>query len=246
MKNLKEQLPFALALITISVLFYLLHFYLFHDPHHLFVFLIEDIAFVFIEVLLVSLILHRVLEAREKQSRMEKMNMVIGVFFNEIGDHLLKQIMMWDKNIQPLKSELCINTQWTNLQFNSARKLIKKHHPDFNKDKITWAPLKSLITGKKEFLIRLLENPNLLEHEAFTEILQSIFHLMQELDARSDFTDLPQSDIKHMTGDIKRVYYNLILQWIDYLEHQKIEYPYLFSLSVRLNPFKENNSPVVK
>ena len=49
----------AAALLTLSALFYWMHFLLFHDAHHIFIYLVGDIAFVPIEVLLVTLILHR-------------------------------------------------------------------------------------------------------------------------------------------------------------------------------------------
>lgn len=37
----------------------------------------------------------------------------------------------------------------------------------------------------------------------------------------------------------------LALQWLDYLEHLKIQYPYLFSLAARKNPFDPDASPIV-
>lgn len=55
----------------------------FRDPHHIFLYLIGDIAFVFIEVLLVTLIIHQLLSRREKQAMLKKLNMVIGAFFSE-------------------------------------------------------------------------------------------------------------------------------------------------------------------
>jgi len=40
--------------------------------------------------------------------------------------------------------------------------------------------------------LRLLENPVLLEHESFTELLRSVFHLSEELEQRDDFGKLPR------------------------------------------------------
>ena len=45
------------------------------------------------EVLLVTLIVDRMLGMREKHAVMEKMNMVIGAFFSEMGLDLLKQFI---------------------------------------------------------------------------------------------------------------------------------------------------------
>jgi hypothetical protein len=56
---------------------------------------------------------------------------------------------------------------------------------------------------------------------------------------------LPESDYKHLSEDIKRVYNQLISQWVDYIRHLKRDYPYLFSLALRINPFDENASAEV-
>ena len=89
MKKLNWQIFLGLFLVFLSALFYFAHYVIFHDYHHIIIYLVGDIAFVPIEVLLVTLIIDRLLGAREKRSMLEKMNMVIGVFFSEIGTDLL-------------------------------------------------------------------------------------------------------------------------------------------------------------
>ncbi len=106
--------------------------------------------------------------------------------------------------------------------------------------------MRSFLIEKNDFLLRLLENPNLLEHEAFTDLLRSVFHLTEELTARKDFEKLPISDFEHLAGDIKRAYILLVHQWLDYMKYLKNNYPYLFSLAMRTNPFDQEISPVVK
>ncbi|MGM0368686.1 MAG: hypothetical protein ACQEP2_09030, partial [Actinomycetota bacterium] len=91
----------------------------------------------------------------------------------------------------------------------------------------------------------LLENPNLLEHEKFTELLWAVFHLTEELEYREDLENLPESDYEHISGDISRVYLLLIAGWLDYIKHLKERYPYLFSLAARVNPFDKQASPIV-
>ena len=95
------------------------------------------------------------------------------------------------------------------------------------------------------FMLSLLENPNLLEHESFTDLLLAIFHLSEELVARDTLDGLPQSDYEHLAGDIKRAYTLLIREWLAYMMHLKDNYPYLFSLVIRANPLDADASPVV-
>jgi hypothetical protein len=68
---------------------------------------------------------------------------------------------------------------------------------------------------------------------------------VEELEARPSFDDMPQSDIEHINGDIKRVFGHLSREWLLYMQHLKIDYPYLFSLAVRLNPMIDNPDPLV-
>ena len=106
--------------------------------------------------------------------------------------------------------------------------------------------LKVFLVGKRGFLLRLLENPNLLEHERFTELLWAVFHLVEELEYREDLANLPKTDLAHLEGDVLRVYRLLLTEYLFYLNHLKDDYPYLFSLAMRLNPFNPNASPVVR
>jgi hypothetical protein len=99
--------------------------------------------------------------------------------------------------------------------------------------------------GKREFMLALLENPNLLEHESFTELLWAVFHLTEELDNRENVKQLSDADLEHISNDIKRAYIALISEWLKYMKHLKNEYPYLFSLAVRMNPFDPNAKPEI-
>ena len=66
--------------------------------------------------------------------------------------------------------------------------------------------LKMTLLAKREFLLRMLENPNLFEHESFTELLWAVFHLTEELASRADLNHLSDADYHHFSADIKRAY----------------------------------------
>lgn len=67
-----------------------------------------------------------------------------------------------------------------------------------------------------------------------------MFHLLEELEARQSFDHMPKSDIEHINGDIKRAFGYLSREWVLYMKHLKQDYPYLFSLAIRLNPMLEH------
>ena len=236
----------VITLLVLSTSFYFLHYLIFRDAHHIFIYLIGDIAFVFIEVLLVTLLIHRVLERREKMARLEKLNMIIGAFFSEVGVELLKIMSRWDPEIENIQKELFVSEDAEKKKFESICRYLRKHNYEIEDTKLALDNLKVFLVSKRDFLLRLLVNPNLLEHESFTLLLWAVFHLTEELEARKDIKNLSDEDFKHLVIDIKRVYGQLSLQWLNYMEHLEESYPFLFSLSLRKNPFNKNASPIVE
>ncbi len=230
------QLVLGVILILLSALGYYIHFLIFRDAHHIFIYLIGDIAFVFLEVFLVTLVVHNLLAVREKQALFKKMNMVIGAFFSEVGRGLIKHCIVFDPQSEMLAKKLILRSEWTNLQFKQLRKELSGYACDIDCKKGNLGELKNFLVGKRAFLLALLENQNLLEHESFTDLLWSVFHLTEELEGRDDLSNLPAKDYEHLVNDIKRVYRQLLGQWVMYMKHLKLNYPYLFSLSANVDP----------
>jgi hypothetical protein len=245
MKEIRWQVLLGVGLIVLSSLLYGLHFALFHDAHHILIYLVGDIAFVPIEVLLVTLIIHRLLSHREKKARLEKLNMVIGTFFSEVGTRLLEYFADSDPGVDGLRSNLLVKNEWADRDFDTVEDRLRKYSYGVDTDKVDLGKLRDFLVSKRDFLVRLLENPTLLEHETFTGLLRAVFHLTEELESRPGFNDLPPSDHNHLAGDIKRAYVLIVGAWLDYMEHLKNRYPYLFSLAMRTNPFDRQASAVV-
>lgn len=245
MKKFRWEIMLGSSLVLLSAVLYFVHYLIFRDPHHIFIYLVGDIAFVPVEVLLVTMIIHKLLEEREKRAKMEKLNMVIEVFFSEIGTRLLAVFSDADPRLDMIRKELAVTNNWTDKEFQGVRSRLH-HDCDIDIRKIDINSLRADLIGKRDFFVRLLENPVLLEHEHFTEILRSVFHLTEELANRADTGQLPDTDLTHLSGDIKRAYRLLIDQWLNYMIYLRSNYPYLFSLAVRLNPFDQTATAVVR
>jgi hypothetical protein len=245
MADRKWTLYLAAALIAVSVALYVLHFALFQDPYHIWIYLLGDLAFLPIEVLLVTLILHRLLELRDKRMKLEKLNMVIGTFFSTVGTELLAIFSDHDPRMPAVRNKLLIAESWSPEDFSRVNGDLSRYSCEISIGEIDLAALRAFLVGKEDFMVRLLENPLLLEHESFTGTLQAVFHLTDELKHRSDLTSLPANDLRHISGDICRAYQQLIRQWLEYMKHLKENYPYLFSLAIRTNPFDEKASVIV-
>lgn len=211
------------------------HFLIFRDWHHLAIFTLHDVAFLPFEVLIVTMILHELLEHRARRERVRKLSMVIGAFFSEVGSELLRRLSVFDTD-RTLRDLFSGSAEWDAGRIATTCAALSGHGFALDAARGDLAALRSFLQEKRGFLLRLLENPNLLEHESFTDALWAVFHLAEELEHRTDLGRLGANDLGHLSGDVKRAYSTLIIEWLGHLRHLKESYPYLFSLAVRRNP----------
>ena len=244
-KKISWKFLTAAILIIFSIVIYITNYFIFRNPHDIFFYLTIDLAFLPINVLIVTLLIDTLLNQREKKSMLNKLNMVIGVFFSETGIALIRSFNNYFENIEKISEHLSKIDKWSKKDFAKFKLNIHIHESKIIIDSKDEENLKIFLAGKRDFLLRLLENPNLLEHETFTELLRSVFHLGEEMAAREDFYNQPDSDLKHIELDIKRAYFLLIKEWLSYMEYLKASYPYLHSLALRQNPFNKAATAVI-
>ncbi|MDD4876459.1 MAG: hypothetical protein PHQ86_04935 [Dehalococcoidales bacterium] len=207
--------------------------------------MIGDLAFLPLEVFIVVLVIERILNRREKQAMLQKLNMVIGAFFSEIGNYLLFDLLKYFDNKKEISSNLNISDSWTKKDYKKSADFASHLKIDLDCSNVDLVKLKEYLSQKRVFLLTLLENPSLLEHDRFTLLLWAITHVDEELEARPSLNELPDSDLKHIADDIIRLYDNLASEWIDYVDYLKSNYPFLYSLVLRTHPFQEHPSSII-
>ena len=67
------------------------------------------------------------IDKRERSLRIEKLNMIIGVFFSEVGTKLLKKFSAIDPDIQEIRSALIVSNNWSDEDFIKTTTLLKAH-----------------------------------------------------------------------------------------------------------------------
>jgi hypothetical protein len=187
-----------------------------------------------------------ILNKRERKNRREKLNLIINVFLTEVGIKLLSLLSSYDPEIDAIRNSLIVTEKWSDQDFNRLKLKFENLKFTIDKEKINLNELRDFLKQKSEILLRLLENPSVLEHENFSNLLRSILHLREELLLRNDVSRLPDTDKSHLAKDAERAYNLIVVQWIEYAKYLKKNYPYLFSLIIRTNPFDENASPIIK
>lgn len=186
------------------------------------------------------------LSRHERLGRLSRLNMVIGAFFSEAGDELLRRFSSLDPRLEDIRDDLSGAAGWGAGRLAAIRQRMKSHDFQTTADGQALADMAVFLREKTPFLLRLLENPNLGEHELFTELLWAVFHLKDELVRRQDFSTLAGPDLTHLRGDVRRAYGLIVSQWVEYMAHLRADYPYLYSLAARTNPFDRDASPEVR
>lgn len=238
------RLTLGIVLVIVSIVAYVLVAYLSRDTSTVLFYIGIDFAFLPIDICIVILIFEAILEKKEKENLHDKLYLVIGAFYTEIGDSLLTSISHITQDRNKIAKVLDLNEKWSHDDFEKASKeimLIVNNLDDVPEEYYFnyLVDLKDLLLGKRDFLLRLFENPIFFEHEAFSDLMLAVLHMTEELKARDSLVDVSIPDYLHLLNDIKRAYILLIKEWLIYLEHLSVEYPYMFFLSVRKNPFND-------
>jgi hypothetical protein len=232
------------VLLGSSAALYALQLLAFGRTADTFYYLLQDAAFLPVQAILVTFVLDALLARREKQHVLLKLSMVIGAFFSEVGNHLLARCVAADPGRDSLRAAFANPESWAKTE-RAARELVQEHHFKVEPSASDLEGLKSTLAAERGFLLGLLENPNLLERETFTDMLLAVEHLGEELGYRKDIASLPESDLGHLKGDLERAYRLLMVEWAGYTAHLKTHYPYIFSLIVRTHPLREDPAPVL-
>jgi hypothetical protein len=152
----------------------------------------------------------------------------------------------FDTKAELISENLIVKPGCDDKTFKQKSLAVKKHDAVIKIKGDDLQKLKDYLTENRAFLMSLLENQNLLEHETFTDLMWALFHLTEELVVRNDLMNLSENDTQHVEVDFKRVYSLLIIEWLDYMKHLKKEYPFLFSFAMRTNPFDATATPIFK
>jgi len=236
------RVQWGVVFLLLAFVFNIMHYIVFKDADYIGKFVIAQLGFLPVSVFLVTVVLNQLLAKREKQALLNKMNMVIGAFYSEVGSALLTFVNL---DIEQQKN-FRIAPNWRIKDFLGAEKLASQDSFQASCKKERLPELKDFLVEKRGFLLTLLANPNLLEHDSFTELLWAVLHLTEELACRVEISDLPDSDVEHLLGDVRRALRAVLVEWLNYMRHLQQDYPYLFSLAVRMCPLDPDCQPEVR
>ena len=233
---MRNNIILAGILTISSVIVYSIQYLIFHRAEETFFYMFQDLAFIPIQVAIVTIVLNRFLNIMEKRKKIKKINVIISTFFVEVGTTIMTEMSGFNRHHKDFCKMIDIKEIGRNKK-SYIKKLVSELKYDIYAEPDKLERLASIMAENKAYMLRMLENSNLLEHDSFTDMLWSVFHVADELQSRGDLKAVTQEDIDHLSNDLLRAYSAMILEWINYIIYLHDEYPFLYTLAIRKNPF---------
>lgn len=247
-KKYREPIITGIVLLSLSLILFFIQTRVFNDLNKALSLLCSNIAFIPLNVFLTAFVIDTLFERRNKYHKIEKLIMIEGVFFSEFGTELLEKFARHDKNIKVLSDEAHINKNWGPSEFKKFNSVINNHQFDVDINTISLRKVSNIINDNKDFLISIITNPTLMEHELFSEMAVAIFHIREELQDIYVHTEYDTFNREHIKEDFSILYKLMTQTWIIYMKHLQEEYPTLFKKAMIHNPFHKRtinpNNPI--
>ena len=250
-ERMSWKVKFSILMVILIIIIYGSNYLVLGDAEHIISYIWTHLGFIPVDILIVAFLLDEIIEKKEKEAMLEKLDMLMSTFFSEVGNELISQLSAANKykasteNLKSIKN-------WEDKDYENKLNELKNSQVDFSADialenrEEFLENLRSLLSSKREFIINLINNPNLLEKEEFTGLINAILHLDEELEHRTDLALVNDTDFGHLNGDMNRVYNKLVYEWVYYLRYLNKHYPYMIALIIRTNPFDEDAEVYVK
>lgn len=229
---------FAVLMVALSVGLFLLQYSLYDRSADTGFYLLQDLAFLPLNVLLVTLGVNAFIGHREKQEKIRKLNILVSEFYTETGIDAIRMLNAFIVNIGEISACASSGGSCGVKEFKQFIRSLEKLNVVVDASRGDLAALKSALLEWKPNLLAMFENPNLFEHDRFTQMLWALYHLLDELRSRESLDGLSQADLKHLSSDIRRAYALLVTEWATIIKYMRERYPYLYSLAERKNPFE--------
>ena len=237
MKKDRHSFNLVFILLLSSFILYVINFLIYKDLHHIGMFFTEDLAFIPIEVLVTVMIIEKALEKREEKNKQRKINLLIEVFFEEVGNELLTSIASRDKGCDKISCLLPKGNNKISDTYDEITEVLENYNCSLKLNGNDIEHIYEILCDNKEGIIRFIENPYLVEHDIFTDLLQSAIHLYSEIKFRKKNGKLSDDDINHLNLDVLRLYKYLSKEWIVYIKYIEKEYPFLYTAALEHAPF---------
>ncbi len=202
MKSIRKV---VLSLTVVSVIIYVLQIMIFHDSQTTAFYIFQDLAFLPLSIAIATVVVGEIYSRKEKADRLERTKMITSTFFTNVGARLMMQMLSAAQNQQLVRQIMFADaTSETDYQELCNRIHGEQIKLDMSAD--LYDGVRTVLEEQSTALLILGNNPVLLEHESFTDMLWGLYHLRDEFRLRGSYENLSQTDRDHLEEDFERVF----------------------------------------
>lgn len=197
--NRKLLMKVALGLFALSAVIYGLQVLVFKDPGTTAFYIFQDMAFMPITIAVATLFVGYLIDQNSRAEKIEKSRILTCSFYSIVGLDLLEVLY-------GLYDEASDKIAWDLEKYEYMQQLLDQY-------------LNEILT--------IASNPNLLEHDGFTDLLWAVMHLREEMEY-FEAKKATARDESHIQSDAKRVFDLLEKNRHEYEAYIQKEYPYFY------------------
>ena len=228
----------VLMLLCFSAVMYVVHYLIFRDFHHIAIFFVHDIAFMPLEVILVTLFFDRIIEKTNEKENRSKLSIIETLFFNESGGNMLRYLTSFDPQSHHLSEILQVTEDWKSSDFINAKKQLSNYSFHLDVSRVDFFGLHYHLDERHNYYRNILENPALTQSNEFTEMVMKIYLMWEELDCRTDLYNLNDAEKNYLGSLLTEIYQELVTYWLDNAYNHSIHNRPRLHRLVETNPFQ--------
>lgn len=234
----------VIGLLALSAAIYLIQIAIFHDQRDTLFYLLQDWAFLPVQIAVVTVAVGMTVSEMQRRERLEKTNMLTSSFFSDGGTDLMRKLLSCLVDPGEAAPLIDVRSSWDAQRFAAARESVRGADLSMRCSVDDLREIQRILAQNRMSMLVIASNPVLLEHEEFTDMLWSVFHLTDEFNYRGNLDELPAAHLGHLNEDAERALRGLLLNWLCNMRHLEEEYPYLFAVAaLEARPKQEDRSP---
>ncbi|WP_054835427.1 hypothetical protein [Methanobrevibacter arboriphilus] len=146
------KIKLGIILLLTSIAMYCFAFFALNEHEKVIFYLVIDFAFMPLDVLVVVLVVEGIINKKEKENILEKLDMIMSVFFSEFGTEFLSKFINISNKNEKINKLLKDLNVWSDKEFNNFLKDLKKTDLEINLD-LDIDQRKEFLTDLKQLLV---------------------------------------------------------------------------------------------
>ena len=132
-ERLSWKAKFSILMVILIIIIYGSNYLGLGDAEHIISYIWTHLGFIPVDILIVAFLLDEIIERKEKEAMLEKLDMLTSTFFSELGNDLISQLSTVNKykasteNLKSIKS-------WDEADFDRKLEELKDSSIDFQAD----------------------------------------------------------------------------------------------------------------